>query len=114
VLRRIFGNKRDEVIGEWRRLHNKELCAVYSPNIIRVIKSRRLRQAGHVARGGRGEVHTGFWWGNMIERPRCRWNDNIKMDLREIGWGVMDWIDLAQDQDRWRAVVNTAMNLRVS
>jgi hypothetical protein len=61
VLRRIFGPKRDEVTGEWRRLHNKELYAVYSsPNIIRVMKSRRLRWAGHVARMGRGEVHTGL------------------------------------------------------
>jgi hypothetical protein len=60
VLRRIFGPKRDEVRGEWRRLHNKELYALYSPNIIRVIKSRRLRWAGHVARMGRGEVHTGL------------------------------------------------------
>jgi hypothetical protein len=61
VLRRIFGPKRDEVTGEWRRLHNREFYALYfSPNIIRVIKSRRLRWAGHVARMGRGEVHTGF------------------------------------------------------
>jgi hypothetical protein len=60
VMRRIFGPKRDEVTGEWRRLHDKELCALYSPNIIRVIKSRRLRWAGHVARMGRGEVHTGL------------------------------------------------------
>jgi hypothetical protein len=61
VLRRVFGPKRDEVTGEWRRLHNKELYALYSsPNIIRVIKSRRLRWAGHVARMGRGEMHTGF------------------------------------------------------
>jgi hypothetical protein len=60
VLRRIFGPKRDEVTGEWRKLHDKELYALYSPNIIRVIKSRRLRWAGHVARMGRGEVHTGL------------------------------------------------------
>jgi hypothetical protein len=68
VLRRIFGPKRNEVTGEWRRLHNKELYALYSlPNIIRAIKSRRLRWAGHVARMGRGEVHTGLWWGNLRE-----------------------------------------------
>ena len=69
VLRRIFGPKKDEVTGEWRRLHNKELYAVYSAtNIIRVIRSRRLRWAGHVARMGRGEVQAGFWWGNLRER----------------------------------------------
>jgi hypothetical protein len=69
VLRRIFGPNSDEATGEWRRLHNKELYSLYSsPNIIRVIKSRRLRWAGHVARKGRGEVHTGFWWGNLRER----------------------------------------------
>jgi hypothetical protein len=68
VLRRIFGPKRDEVTGEWRRLHNNELYALHSsPNIIRVIKSRRLRWAGYVARMGRGEVHTGIWWGNLRE-----------------------------------------------
>jgi hypothetical protein len=64
---------------------------------------------------GRREVHTGFWWGDPREglgRPRHRWEDNIKMDLHEVGW-VMDWIDLAQDRDRWRAVVNAVMNLRV-
>jgi hypothetical protein len=119
VLRRIFGPKRDEVTGEWRRLHNKELYALYSaPNIIRVIKSRRLRWAGHVARMGesRGAYRA------LVEkpegrrplgRPRRRWEDNNKMDLREVGWGGMDWINLAQDSDRWRALVNAVMNLRV-
>jgi hypothetical protein len=64
VLRTIFGPKRDEVTGEWRRLQNEELYAMYSsPDIIRVIKSRRLRWTGHIARMGRGEVLTGFWWG---------------------------------------------------
>jgi hypothetical protein len=63
---------------------------------------------------GRKEAHTGFWWGNLREggRPRHRWEDNIKMFLREAGWG-MDWIDLAEDTDRWRAVVNAVMNVRV-
>jgi hypothetical protein len=66
VLRRIFGPKRDEVTGEWRRLHNEELNDLYSsPNIIRVIKSRRMRWAGNVARMGEREVHAGFWWGNL-------------------------------------------------
>jgi hypothetical protein len=68
VLRWVFGPNTDEVTREWRRLHNKELCAIYSsPNIVRVIKSRRLRWAGHVARMGRGEMHTGLWWGNLRE-----------------------------------------------
>jgi hypothetical protein len=71
VSRRIFGCKRDEVTGEWRRLHNEELYVLYSsPNIVRVIKSRRMRWAGHVARMGREEVYTWFWWGNLGERER--------------------------------------------
>jgi hypothetical protein len=66
VLRRIFGPKGDEATGEWRRLHNEEVNDLYStPNIIRVIKSRRMRRAGHVARMGKREVHTGFWWGDL-------------------------------------------------
>jgi len=69
VLRRIFGSVRDEVIGEWRKLHNEELNDLYSsPSIVRVIKSRRMRWAGHVARIGRGEAYTGFWWANLSER----------------------------------------------
>jgi hypothetical protein len=119
VLRRIFGPKRDDVTGEWRRLHNKELCALYSsPNIIRVMKSRRLRWAGHVARMGerRGAYRAlvGKPEGRRpLEKPRRRWEDNIKMDLRQVGWGGVDWIDLAQDRNRWRALVYTVMNLRV-
>jgi acyl-coenzyme A synthetase/AMP-(fatty) acid ligase len=91
VLRTIFGPKRDEVTREWRRLHNNELYVFYtSPNFIRVIKSRRLRWAGHVARMGRVEVRTGFWWGEpdgrrLLERPKRRWKNNIKMDLRKKG-----------------------------
>jgi hypothetical protein len=94
VLRRIFGPKRDEVTGEWRRLHNKELYALYSsPNIIRVTKSRRLRWAGHVARMGesRGAYRAlvGTPEGRRpLERPRRRWEDNIKMDLRELDLGA--------------------------
>jgi hypothetical protein len=93
VLRRIFGPKRDEVKGEWRRLQNKELYALYSsPYIIRVIKSRRLRWAGHVARMGarRGAYRAlvGKTEGRRpLGRPRRRCKDNIKMDLREVGWG---------------------------
>ena len=68
MLGRIFGTKRDEVTGGWSRLHKEELYALYSsPNIIRVIKSRRLRWAGNVARMGRGDMHTGFWYGNLRE-----------------------------------------------
>src|SRR5215470_4129506 len=119
VLRRIFGPKRDEVTGEWRRLHNEEFNDLYSsPNIIRVIKSRRMRWAGHVARMGEGRgayrILVGRPEGRQpLGRPRCRWEDNIKMDLQEVGWGGMDWIELAQDRDRWRALVNAVMNLRV-
>jgi hypothetical protein len=116
---RIFGPKRDEVTGEWRRLHNKELFALYSsPNIIWVIKTRRQRWTGHVARMGE---RRGAYSALVVKpegrrplgRPRRRWEDNIKMDLREVGWGSMDWINLPQDRDRWRALVNAVMNLRV-
>ena len=114
VLRRVFGPKRNEVTGEWRKLHNKEL----NVNIVRVIKSRRMRWAGHVARMGerRGvyRVLVGKPEGKrLLGRPRRRWVDNIKMDLQEVGYGGMDWIELAQDRDRWRALVNAVMNLRV-
>jgi hypothetical protein len=110
-----LGPKRDEVTGEWRRLHNKELYALYSsPNIIRVIKSRRLRWAGYVARMGerRGayRILVGKFEGRRpFGRLRRRWEDNIKMHVRKLGWG-MDCIDMDQDKDRWRAVVNAAMN----
>jgi hypothetical protein len=93
VLRRIFGPKRDEVTGEWRRLYKKELYALYSsPNIIRVMKSRKLRWAEHVARMGerRGAYRAlvGKPEGRRpLERPRRSWEDTIKMDLREVGWG---------------------------
>jgi hypothetical protein len=92
VLRRIFGPKRDEVTGEWRRLHNKELYALYSsPTLRRASKSRRLRGAGHVARMGerRGAYRAlvGKPEGRRpLGRPRRRWEDNIKMDLREVEW----------------------------
>ncbi|KAJ4436469.1 hypothetical protein ANN_16500 [Periplaneta americana] len=119
VLRKIFGAKRDEVTGEWRKLHNTELHALYSsPDIIRNIKSRRLRWAGHVARMGESRnayrVLVGRPEGKRpLGRPRRRWEDNIKMDLREVGYDDRDWLNLAQDRDRWRAYVRAAMNLRV-
>ena len=93
VLRRICGPKRDEVTGEWRKLHNEELNDLYcSPNNARVIKSRRMIWAWHVARMGWGGACTGFWWRNLRERyhlgrPWCRWENNIKMDLQEVGCG---------------------------
>jgi hypothetical protein len=116
-LRRIFVPKRDEVTGEWRKLHNEELHGLYTtPDIIRVIKSRRW--AGHVARMGRGETCTGFWWGKIrerdhLKRPRRRWEDNIEVGLQEVECSGMDWMELAQDGDRWWALVNAVMNLRV-
>ncbi|KAJ4435504.1 hypothetical protein ANN_18120, partial [Periplaneta americana] len=119
VLRKIFGAKRDEITGEWRKLHNAELHALYSsPDIIRNIKYRRLRWAGHVARMGESRnayrVLVGRPEGKRpLGRPRRRWEDNIKMDLREVGYDDRDWINLAQDRDRWRAYVRAVMNLRV-
>ncbi|KAJ4445945.1 hypothetical protein ANN_12631 [Periplaneta americana] len=119
VLRKIFGAKRDEVTGEWRKLHNAELHALYpSPDIIRNIKSRRLRWAGHVACMGESRnsyrVIVGRPEGKSpLRRPRRRWEDNIKMDLREVGYDGRDWINLAQDRDQWRAYVRATMNLWV-
>jgi hypothetical protein len=119
VLRGIFGPKRDGVTGEWRRLHNEELNDLYSsPDIIRVIKLRRIRWAGHVARvGDRRGSYRVLVGGHEGKRPfgrfRHRCGDNIKTDLQEVEWDGMAWIDMAQDRDRWRAVVNTVMNLRV-
>jgi hypothetical protein len=115
VLRRIFGPKGDEVTGGWRILHNEELHNLpFSPCIIRMIKSRRMRSAGHVARMGEKRNAYRILVGNPGgKRPRRRWVDNIKLNLKEIGWDGMDWIDLAQNRDQWRALVNTAMNLRV-
>jgi hypothetical protein len=118
VLRRIFGTKREED-GSWRKLHNDELHSLYSsPNIVRMIKSRRMRWAGHMARMGekRGV------WRYLVGRPegkrplgrsRRRWEDNIKLDLRKIGIDMANWIRLAQDRVQWWDFVNTVMNLRV-
>ena len=118
MMRTIFGSERDEVTWKWRKLHNEELndlCS--SPNIIRLIKSRRMSWAGLVVRmmESRGvyRVLEGKPEGKIpLGRPRLRWEDNIKMDLQEVGCGGMDWIDLTQDRDRWRALVKAVMNLR--
>ena len=88
VLRRIFGPRRDEVTGEWRRLRNEELNVLYtSPNIVRVIKSRRMRWAVHVVRMGEERGETGGK--EPLGRPRRRWVDNIRMDLQEVGCGLV-------------------------
>jgi hypothetical protein len=119
VLRRISGPKRDEVTGEWRKLHNGELHNLYSSqDIIRQVKSRRMMWGGHVARMGEErklyKVLVGKPDGKRpLGRPRRRWEDGIRMDLGGIGVGGVDWIRLAQDRDRWQAVVSTVMNLRV-
>ncbi|KAJ4435721.1 hypothetical protein ANN_18337 [Periplaneta americana] len=119
VLRKIFEAKRDEVTGEWRKLHNTELHALYSsPDIIRNIKSRRLRWVGHVACMGESRTAYSVLVGRLegkrpLGRPRRRWEDNIKMDLREVGYDDRDWINLDQDRDQWRAYVRVAMNFRV-
>jgi hypothetical protein len=117
-LRKIFGPKREED-GSWIKLHNDELHSLYSsPNIVRVIKSRRIRWAGHVARVGEGR---GVYRvlvrrpesKRPLGRPRGRWQDNINMDIREIGINGMNWIRLAQDRVQWWACVNMVMNLRI-
>ena len=115
VLRRIFGPRRDEVTGEWRRLRNEGLNDLYpSPNIVRVIKSRKMRWAGHVARMGEERVLVGKPEGRRpLGRPWLRWVDNIRMDLQEVGCVYMDWIGLAQDRDSWRTLASAVMNLRV-
>ena len=119
MLRRIFGPRREEVTGDCRRLHYEGLNDLYSShNIVRVIKSRRMRWAGHVARMGEEmgvyRVLVGKPEGKrLVGRPRRRWVDNIRTDLQEVGCGYMDWIGLAQDRDRWRRLVSAVMNLRV-
>jgi hypothetical protein len=113
VLRKVFGPKRDEVTGKWRKLHSEELNDLYTlPNVVRVVKSRRMRWAEHVARMGedRGvhKVLVGKPEGKrQLGRPRRRW------DIQEVGGVRGDWMELAQDRDRWRALVGTVMDFRV-
>jgi hypothetical protein len=117
VLRKIFGPKRGEVMGDWRKLHNEELHNLYGLlSIIRMIKSWSMRRAGHVER--MGEKRNAYRilvvkpeGKRPLGRPRRRWKDTIRVDFREIGWCGIDWIDLAQYRDQWRALVNTVMNL---
>jgi hypothetical protein len=119
VLGRIFGRKREES-GSWRKLHNDELHSLYfSPNNVRVIKSRRIRCEGHVARMGEGRGVYGDFVGRPegkrpLVRPRCKWEDDIKLDLRETGIDGANWIWLALDRVQWWTFVSSVMNLRVS
>jgi hypothetical protein len=115
----IYGPTGKEV-GSWRKLHHDELHRLYSsPNIVTVIKSRRMRWAGHVARMGEGRGVYRFLVGmpegkRPLKRPRCRWEDNIMMDLRKIGVDELaNWIQLAKDRVKRRASVSTVMNVRV-
>jgi len=118
-LRRIFGNTRDEVTREWRKLHNEELNGLYcSSNIVRVIVSRRIRWGACSMYGERRGVYkvlVGKPEGERpLGRPRRRRKDNIKMDLQEVGCGDMEWIDLVPGRDRWRELVNAVMNFWVT
>jgi hypothetical protein len=120
VLKMTFGPKRDEVTGDWRKVHNEELHNLYSsPSIIRVNKSRRLRWVGHAAQIGEKRNAYRILMGKAegkrpLGKPGCRWVDNIKMDLRERGGDGVDWINMAQDRGQSRALVNTTLNLWVS
>jgi hypothetical protein len=119
VLRGIFGPKRDEVTGGWTKLHNEELHDLYfSPSIIRIIKSRGMRRTRHVPRMGEKRKAYRLLVGKPegkrpLGRSTRRWVDNIRIDLGEMGWGAVDWIGVARDKNRWRALVNAVMNLQV-
>jgi hypothetical protein len=116
---RVFGTKRHEMVGAWRKLRIEKLHNLYcSPNVIRMIKSRRMRRPGHVGRMGAKRnayrILVGKAEGKrQLGRPRNGWEDDIKMDLGEIGWGSMDWINLSEDRDQWKALVKKIMILRV-
>jgi hypothetical protein len=103
------------VTGDWKKLHNEELHSFYSsPNVIRMIESRRMSCSTNGKKRNEYRILVGKPEGKSpLGRPRRRWVDNIKMDLREIGWDGMDWINPAQDKDPWRALLNTVMNFRV-
>jgi hypothetical protein len=119
VLRTIFRPKGDEVMGEWRKLLNEELRDLYSSSsIIRIIKSRTVRWAGHVARMGKKRNMYRLLVGNLegkrlLGRPRRRCVVNMRMDVGEVGRGNVDWIGLTKDRNRWRALVNSILNLWV-
>ena len=119
VLRRVFGPKKDEVTGKWRKLHNGELSDLYTlPNIVRAVKLRRMKWAGHVMcmqeRRGVHRVLVGKPEGKRpLGRPSRRWENNIKMGLREVGGGCVDWMELAKDKASWRALVSMVMIFRV-
>jgi len=118
ALRKIFGPKRDGITGKWRKLHTEELNDLYPLwNIVWVIISRRMRWAGNVAcMWERRGIYRGLLGKpegkGPLGRHKYRWEDNIKMGLQEVRCGVVDWIGVSQDRDRWRAIVNAVMNLR--
>jgi hypothetical protein len=118
VLRKIFGPNWADVTGDWRRLHSEELHDLYSSNIIQVIKPRRMRLVGHLERMWERRRMYRVLVGKperkrLVGRPRRRREDSSEMDLQEIGCEDVDLTDLAHDRDKWRAVVNTVMNLQV-
>jgi hypothetical protein len=115
VLGRIFGPKRDEATGGWRKLHNEELYNLYSSSsIIRKENGMGRACSTNGAKGNACRILVRKAEEKIpLGRRRRRWVDNVKMDIRDIGWDGMDWIDVAQDRDQWRALANTVMNLMV-
>jgi hypothetical protein len=119
VLRRIFERKSEKVVGGWRRLHNEELRNLYAPlNVVRVITSRMMSWAGHVAHTGEMRNSYNILAGKPkrkrpVGRPKCRWEDNIRMDITETGCEGVDWMHLAQDRNQWQVLVNTVINIEI-